>query len=582
MTYSDSDYRIIKASKFFDADWYRKQYPEVDENNYDPVVHYLILGWSSGKNPGPNFDGIKYSMANPAVSEQHINPLLHYEKIGKFIKSRVNYEDGISVKLYDIEFKENKVVIATSSNSACFYHILVNGTEIYPVSELEYHQECFDSYLNANGESLRIFNLDYEQIKSDIMFISDDNICKVTLTIQNFVNMYQNTKLGYYVITEGNVLTITNKDAFIAYAYKSTEGLLQERSLLEKVSAPKEKKYNLYVETLDNHNDNAFQMFLCDLKNNKNAYFVTSRINYNHETNEELKAHYLILNSNEFKEYMLEAKRIVVSWWCFPVYGYDRSKLLYPFLNYDFWFVPHGISYDKNSYYLHYYNFGRVKKIFCCSEYEKQYFINCIGCSNTEVLGYPRMDKWSNVEINNNMVLLFPTWRKEVGDTYINEILKITKALTEKKPEITIIYAAHPSINADAYEQILGQLKNISESVICLNSLDNDLFNKYFAMAKYLITDYSSVAYDFSYKSDGYAIYYKPLAQIDNHYELKKEFYEANCGITVNNIDELLSTVSGNFDKKFYNGRKKKFFRFNDECNTERVMNYIKGAENNE
>ena len=58
MTYSDSDYRIIKESKFFDADWYRKQYPEVDENNYDPVVHYLILGWSSGKNPGPNFDKI--------------------------------------------------------------------------------------------------------------------------------------------------------------------------------------------------------------------------------------------------------------------------------------------------------------------------------------------------------------------------------------------------------------------------------------------------------------------------------------------------------------------------------------------
>ena len=121
-----------------------------------------------------------------------------------------------------------------------------------------------------------------------------------------------------------------------------------------------------------------------------------------------------------------------------------------------------------------------------------------------------------------------------------------------------------------------------SKSVICLNSLDNDLFNKYFAMAKYLITDYSSVAYDFSYKKDGYAIYYKPLAQIDNHYELKKEFYEANCGITVNNIDELLSTVRGNFDKKFYNGRKKKFFRFNDKCNTERVMNYIKGDEDNE
>ncbi len=570
MIYSKEDARLLEKSEYFDKEWYCARYPQSAAN---PAEHYLTIGWMAGKNPGPRFNGTAYNQELVAFSG---NPLLHYEKYGRKNKRSVMAPKSITVKLYDIEYKKDGVCIALSAVEGEEIFISIGGTIYRPLTQYPFHhQECFDSYLKSSGETLILFKVPASEMKKRVFVFSGDETQVVNLTIQNFVNMYQNAKSGKYIMLTEDSFVIGTKKQFMKFAMQKVAGNPNERAFLRDIVKPRKKKYNLYFETLDNHNDNAYKMFLADLEHNENAYFVTSKIAYENETNAFLKSHYIVMNSQEHKDYVLQAKKLIVSWWCFPIYGYARSVYTYPFLNYDFIFVPHGISCDKNSYYLHYYNFGRLEGLYCCSEFEKQYFEECNGIDNVKVLGYPRMDKWYEAKINENMVLLFPTWRKNVQDAYLSEIYSICENLTAQYPKLRIVYAAHPSIREDVYQQIQERTRKISKRITCISPLDNLLFNQYFGEAKYLITDYSSVAYDFSYKKDGIAIYYKPLADVDSQYELRPVFYEVNCGVTVENLQDLADVLRGKFNEELITQRKNAFFPYRDNRNTERVLSAI-------
>jgi len=75
--------QLIRQSGYFDDTWYLKQYPEVAEAGLDPAEHYLKVGSSEGRNPGPNFDTRWYLECNPDVVAANINPLLHFIKFGR-------------------------------------------------------------------------------------------------------------------------------------------------------------------------------------------------------------------------------------------------------------------------------------------------------------------------------------------------------------------------------------------------------------------------------------------------------------------------------------------------------------------
>lgn len=582
MEFSNTEIELIKNSEYFDEEWYSANYPDVKKN---AALHYLAVGWLSGRNPGPKFDGITYSLNNPVVSINHINPLLHYEKSGKLLGVNVQMTSGEIIRLLDVSKQKNCWQICAAVKKDYNIHIVVNNCEVKPETKLSFDQQCFNEYLDHSDEKLLIFNILSLGNKSNrIIFVDTATKVKLTVRIDNFVNMYQLSKNGYYVIAEDNIVSVVDRTEFEAYTERETAASETERALLNKVKAISENDriYSLYIETLDNHNDNAFNLFCYDYYelHNENAYFVTSKINYEHETDEKLKSHYIILNSQSYKDMLCYAKRIVVSWWCFPSYGYDRSRYLYPYLNYEFYFVPHGISYDKDSYYLHYCNFGKTNSVYCCSEYEKNYFEKCNGISNVKVLGYPRLDKWSKGETEKNSVFIFPTWRKDVEDGYISELVRIAESISNNLEGFKIVYAAHPSIKTEDYQVIEERLKTINADIICIDSLDGESFNKYFASCEYLITDYSSVAYDFSYREDAWAIYYTPLAEINMQYNLRPEFYEGNCGITVKSIDELMTVLNGDFITENIIERKKKFFKYRDSNNTGRVFEDIMKGEN--
>jgi GT2 family glycosyltransferase len=69
--------RRIAASGWFDAAWYRAQYPDIADEP-DPALHYLRRGAAEGRSPGPRFDGPDYARRHPEAGLEGTNPLLHF------------------------------------------------------------------------------------------------------------------------------------------------------------------------------------------------------------------------------------------------------------------------------------------------------------------------------------------------------------------------------------------------------------------------------------------------------------------------------------------------------------------------
>lgn len=69
---------ILRASGLFDAEWYRRSYPDVAATSTDPLIHYLRFGAWEGRQPNSWFDSRMYLYLHPHLAASRTNPLLHY------------------------------------------------------------------------------------------------------------------------------------------------------------------------------------------------------------------------------------------------------------------------------------------------------------------------------------------------------------------------------------------------------------------------------------------------------------------------------------------------------------------------
>lgn len=75
--------KTIAESPYFNADWYRRTYPDVALSGMDPVQHYLHVGAPMGRDPGPEFSASFYMERHADVRVAGHNPLWHYALFGQ-------------------------------------------------------------------------------------------------------------------------------------------------------------------------------------------------------------------------------------------------------------------------------------------------------------------------------------------------------------------------------------------------------------------------------------------------------------------------------------------------------------------
>ena len=497
-----------------------------------------------------------------------------FERSEENIKQDNNYDN--TVELTDAE-------IISDGIRLIFVCALKNVLRIYSDGEF-FEEEAYlynekkwkslNSYLNKSQQRVAIIKITVCCLQRFQGLLISDYFDAIRVTFGQYV--WSNLKwlsdnYNLCIRMRENIIYLENKQEFREYVGKNSLVARNIKELLKEITLIRDYPYTIYVETRDNNNDNAYQLFRHDLLTNEKAYFITTVDVIANEKNEFLKAHYLQLNSDKAKWYMLRSKLIVCSWYQLQLFGYEKMQYIYPFLEFKYAFVPHGISYDKNSFYLNKSIWGRFATCVVSSEHEKRYFEKYNGYTDVYVLGYPRMDKWIGKPMHNDEILLFPTWRTEILHEYMEQLVELASVLYEYK----LVYIAHPSIEYSDYKRICEMLNQVNSDVICLHSKENEKFNQYFASAKYLITDYSSVAYDFAYKG-GIPVYYEPFMKVEPNYELLPEFFINHCGIMAENSTKLKMILSDESVEKKVNMHVKAFYRYTDVNNTLRVFEHLK------
>lgn len=539
------------------------------------VIKYIMADVPNISEIGERGNRIYKDYLSYEAFEKNVSYIFDEKKSSKY-KNEESRTITNCVEFLNIEIEHSGYTFIFScdtDNELC----ILNEGKIYNERDVfEKKWISLNQYLNKESKRIAIISMEKSSLIGNRLMVASKSFDTINLKIGEYTWLSLNhlAKEDFCIWFNENILSFITSSEYYSRVINNKMISESEKRLVKQAKNIREYQYNLYCETRDNMNDNAYMLFLRDLKTNKNAYFLTTESRYNSEKNAFIKEHLLILNTPKAKEYMLKAQRIISSWYAPPIYGYKRMLLLYPFLNLNYIFVPHGISYDKDSFYLNSAIWGEFTETICCSNLEKQYFEETNGYKNVKVLGYPRMDKWMCHSLNEDMILVFPSWRDKIDEHYVNTIASVCKAISEALPKKKLIYFAHPSIEYQDFLHISEFLKKVSNQIVIGKCSENDTFNKYFAEAKYLLTDYSSVAYDFAYK-EGIPMYYKPFVDEAVHYHTNELFEKHNCGIQCKDIQAVIEVLQGECSLTELEERRTTFFEFFDTNNTERVYKEI-------
>jgi hypothetical protein len=72
----------LLEKNLFDRSWYIENNPDVVLRGVNPILHWLVFGWTEGRDPNPLFDTDWYLAQNPDVAKAGLNPLVHYLERG--------------------------------------------------------------------------------------------------------------------------------------------------------------------------------------------------------------------------------------------------------------------------------------------------------------------------------------------------------------------------------------------------------------------------------------------------------------------------------------------------------------------
>ncbi|GAB3527406.1 hypothetical protein GCM10027402_27840 [Arthrobacter monumenti] len=224
------------------------------------------------------------------------------------------------------------------------------------------------------------------------------------------------------------------------------------------------------------------------------------------------------------------------------------------------------------------------------SQREKEYIVGDFGYApdDVAVTGLARFDTLFKPDVpsRTHQILIIPTWREWLQDSKLfldsdyyhrwKEFLTHprVKELAEEY-QLDIIFCLHPNM-----QQHRGMFADVPARIISQGEVDVQFLLKQSGL---LITDYSSVAFDFSFLHKP-VIYYqfdreRFLGNRGSHLDLDREL----PGPIALDLDRLVSTVdryisTGNTMDAQYVDRADKFIEYRDTSSSERIYEAISKA----
>ena len=248
-------------------------------------------------------------------------------------------------------------------------------------------------------------------------------------------------------------------------------------------------------------------------------------------------------------------------------------------------FLQHGVTKDDTSSWLNKYD-KNIDFIVTVSDEERKSFIeNNYGYpeDSIHVLGFPRFDALEKLEDSREIVIM-PTWRRHYNnleDDYFmrtsffkafNNLLNDEELLEFLESEgYSLVFKPHPNLNKFIH------LFDRNDKVDFIDDSYAEIFNH----ASLLITDYSSVAFDFAYLEKP-VIYYQYGK--DYHFDVDSAYFKYDTmgfgpiSTTHEELkNEIISLVLNECEMgDEYKKRVDEFFKFRDKENSKRVYEAIR------
>lgn len=444
-------------------------------------------------------------------------------------------------------------------------------------------------------------------------FKSDKSFVKLLTNTLRFSKLNKKEKTSYAVIEDLLYYIENNKLIFKKYSVKEhTKKEIEKMKFLMKKGKPgykavlfrtvhhalntlKKKDIWIMHDRINKGDDNA--QALLEYANQKNdnikKYFIVRK---NTDTYTTLKSNgYNVVGYGSYKHkllYLLSDKIIsshIDEWVLNPfgstiVYYQDLFKFKLVFLQHGVTMVDHSNWFNKFS--------KNIDKLITSSrlEYDSMLTNNYYYTEDeVKLTGMPRFDKLTSD--SDKKILFMPTWRKHLVSTtrdsegnrlyndhfkdteYFNKINEVIqdKQLMDLLEEhgYELYFFPHPDIRT--------QIKDFTpDNRVVIPNFDTS-YQDLFKEGSILITDFSSVHFDFSYCKKP-VLYY----QFDEHHFEKSYFSFENNGFgpVVNEYNSLFKELKNliNNNSKMeekYVQRVEDFYEFNDRNNCERVYDAI-------
>ena len=215
---------------------------------------------------------------------------------------------------------------------------------------------------------------------------------------------------------------------------------------------------------------------------------------------------------------------------------------------------------------------------------------------NVQLLGLPRFDNLNNDILDKDTILVMPTWRqwiakgvetRDIEGTEKFEDTEYYKGWSEflksdkldkilKKYNKKLLFYPHRNM-----QKYISSFEAKSENITICNWENNDI-QEVLKKASIMITDYSSVFFDFWYMKKPVLFYQFDEEKFRKYQYSEGYFSYRNNGLgewsdnldeLLNKLDGVLSSGSEEMDDKKYD----EYFKYTDNCNCERVYDAIKG-----
>lgn len=261
-------------------------------------------------------------------------------------------------------------------------------------------------------------------------------------------------------------------------------------------------------------------------------------------------------------------------------------------------FLQHGII--KDNIPMFYYKNTKFKGFICGAKKEFDYINLKYGYPKENVVysGLARFDTLTDESKDNKLIAIIPTWRNWLGsdtnaltkqiDFKKTEYYKNWNGLINNKEFIDLIeknnleVIFYPHIQMQKY---IGHFKTTCKNIkiIDINNLEiQDLLKQ----ASILITDYSSVYFDFAYMNKPVIYYqfdykeYREKQLPEGYFDYERDGFGPVCQNERNVINELESYIKECFQQKSdYLKRHQDFFSIKDKNNCERIYEFIKNRK---